>query len=535
MHDFAVSNGLRRIEDPITVFLYHDLDSLASEFEAATGRKYENWFGQNFREGKTGPLSSKDFVAVNTSASRYQEYSQSERQSKLAKSIFETYRRGLTGIWENTPNDAVSREGPRWLQEGAAEYFAYHALEPSGSEACYTIRGPVISYPPRKTGLSLRDLETGEGYYSLRDPRRDVFLALESLANWAGPESIFAYYASLHTGITWQEAFRAAFGMTLGEFYQRFEEHRAAGFPKQDCPADPPLVEMPGLPDWIKFQIYSEVDQSFVEELVKGARLIYEFGKSLDIPEPTGQIIVHVDSDLERLALWDLRTRRLPDIDTARKYWEDGGASAAKGLIVIGVPPSGKQWESDRIVFVMVHELVHSAFQHGLNGRLTDPAGFEGRGGVAVPRWLIEGMADFLPASGPPELSRYFAKRRAGALLFIEDTEITLKDAEVWPSKGFKLLRLEGDELVKATAIKDCIYQCGYLATELLASYVGLSRLPDYYMHLEPWMGQGREHELPSPGWRLAFEKAYGMTIKEFYERFEEHRAAGFPELDIPR
>ena len=44
-----------------------------------------------------------------------------------------------------------------------------------------------------------------------------------------------------------------------------------------------------------------------------------------------------------------------------------------------------------------------------------------------------------------------------------------------------------------------------------------------------------READYPQPGWRLAFEAAFGMTIDEFYELFEEHRAAGFPEMEIPK
>ena len=84
--------------------------------------------------------------------------------------------------------------------------------------------------------------------------------------------------------------------------------------------------------------------------------------------------------------------------------------------------------------------------------------------------------------------------------------------------------------------IIECIYRCGQIAVELLASRVGLGKLSDYYTHLEPWMiprGVPPE-EYPRPGWRLAFERAYGMTIEEFYELFEEHRAAGFPAVDIP-
>ena len=43
------------------------------------------------------------------------------------------------------------------------------------------------------------------------------------------------------------------------------------------------------------------------------------------------------------------------------------------------------------------------------------------------------------------------------------------------------------------------------------------------------------EKDYPRPGWREAFERAFGMTVEEFYELFEEHRAAGFPEVEVSK
>ena len=90
------------------------------------------------------------------------------------------------------------------------------------------------------------------------------------------------------------------------------------------------------------------------------------------------------------------------------------------------------------------------------------------------------------------------------------------------------------DKQAEYRAIRDCIYQCGYAAAELLASRVGVRKLADYYMLLEPWMTPSgvRESNFPDPGWRLAFQSAFGMTVDEFYELFEEHREADFPELE---
>ena len=93
---------------------------------------------------------------------------------------------------------------------------------------------------------------------------------------------------------------------------------------------------------------------------------------------------------------------------------------------------------------------------------------------------------------------------------------------EVWP---------EGISLSGTHEITNCIYLCGYMAAELLAAHIGVRKLSQYYMLLEPWMlpQDVRESELPRPGWRVAFERAFEIRVDEFYKVFEAYRAAGFP------
>ncbi len=63
------------------------------------------------------------------------------------------------------------------------------------------------------------------------------------------------------------------------------------------------------------------------------------------------------------------------------------------------------------------------------------------------------------------------------------------------------------------------------LAVELLASQVGEHGLLRYYLALKQ----------PGTTWPEVFREAFGMTVEEFYQLFEEHRAAGFPELNVPK
>ena len=260
--------------------------------------------------------------------------------------MFNVCRRALTGIWEGTPRDAVSREGPRWLIEGSAEYFAQLATGPRESEACDLSRGVAIYqgeviYLP--AALPLSRYETAQDFWSQRASSRYSSLAVELLAERAGPKSIFAYYASLRAGLAWQKAFERAFGVAIEEFYLLFEERRAAGFPQPSTaqagsPTPGPfdhLLQESGLPSYIKWDVESEVDRQDVESAILGVKLMHEFAQSLDLPDPSEPITITIYRDMEKMACkYSLQTGW--SLELSRKYWERGGAVAGKGTVNIG-------------------------------------------------------------------------------------------------------------------------------------------------------------------------------------------------------
>ena len=82
--------------------------------------------------------------------------------------------------------------------------------------------------------------------------------------------------------------------------------------------------------------------------------------------------------------------------------------------------------------------------------------------------------------------------------------------------------RLEELESLKALhAGKPNTNAFSRLATELLESYAGADALPRYFALM-----QGERH------WREAFKLAFKMPVEEFYFFFDEHRHAGFPEVN---
>ena len=321
----------------------------------------------------------------------------------------------------------------------------------------------------------------------------------------------------------------------MAKFYQLFEENRAAGFPEPGvsqssvAPMTTPgpfseLLQDPSLPHYIKWDVGSKVDRLDVESAILGVKLMHEFAQSQGIPDPAETITIAIYKDLEKMACkYAMETGW--NLETSTKYWKDGGAVAGQGsLHISGSAPERLNSDPQRLMRTLVHELTHVHFQTG-------QVGFPQRSGES-PRWLGEGTALLverllLQEDYPDAFTT--TRTRAGQISRAEATGLALRDAEVWPpSEGG---RVGLDEVGKR--IVNCIYACGYIAAELLASHVGVSRLFDYYRHLESWMEPWDDSE--GRKWRPAFERAYGMTVEEFYELFEEHRVAGFPEVDTPQ
>ena len=78
----------------------------------------------------------------------------------------------------------------------------------------------------------LIEMEKQEGYRGVAGVIYHFLIAAELLAKNSGESNLLEYHALQNSKTTWQEAFEKAFGMTVTQFYDLFEEHRAAGFPE---------------------------------------------------------------------------------------------------------------------------------------------------------------------------------------------------------------------------------------------------------------------------------------------------------------
>ena len=71
---------------------------------------------------------------------------------------------------------------------------------------------------------SLATLEIGNEFYSNRDSYNIGAFATHMLVEIAEPSSVPQFYLALRRSSDWKRAFESAFGLTVDEFYLRFDE-----------------------------------------------------------------------------------------------------------------------------------------------------------------------------------------------------------------------------------------------------------------------------------------------------------------------
>ena len=268
-------------------------------------------------------------------------------------------------------------------------------------------------------------------------------------------------------------------------------------------PAPPPFVE------WILVDdVLPEERQAF--EL--GVQVMYDFARSIDLPQPPDGIRIYVSRDPEKIGrAW---ARELGwSVERSIGSWRSSPPRAARDSIWIRVEYPATDVRDRHLAWlthVAAHELVHAAYQQGVLGLTTDHTWFE-ENPQYHPYWIAEGMADLyvhlaLSRAGQREY-------RQSRYMFVEAaTGLNVPLAEI----AERLPELSEPEP------RQCLYICGSAAVELLASHVGLRGLADFYISMQP-----------GSTWKQSFKDAYGMSVDEFYRIFDEHRDAEFPEVEL--
>ena len=188
-----------------TVYAGSDLDALATEYLAIRGRENAALCGDQDHDVIFQIVSCKDPALV------------------LAHEYVHVLQHQLA---------AGASLGPAWLTEGVAVYgeALHRAVVDQGltaSEGLDSRRRQEAAALLRAGELRpLRTLETVEDDAE-RIHYRLGFLAADWLADHSGVEALAGYYQRLPSSDNWQEAFEAAFGIAVDDFYDTFEAYRA--------------------------------------------------------------------------------------------------------------------------------------------------------------------------------------------------------------------------------------------------------------------------------------------------------------------
>ena len=125
--------------------------------------------------------------------------------------------------------DGHSPAGPRWLVHGAEEYAASTFRDAVGEASIDAVRRDQLDHPlaPDVETLVLAELETAAGF-NAQYSRAIAWLAVDYLVSQAGADSYMQYFRERAQHERWEDAFEAAFGLSVGEFYVAFADYASA-------------------------------------------------------------------------------------------------------------------------------------------------------------------------------------------------------------------------------------------------------------------------------------------------------------------
>ena len=237
MHDYTVALGLPETYEEISVHLYHNLDALRAAYARVKSISMEEsrsiWSSES-PQGRGGVGYA--FVNMGTP------WVQSDYPYHLFRIVAGEFNHPQKREWSvlrlSSAGDVVPEAGPRWLNSGPSGLLVTLVADQAGLRPYDERREWLVERSIRNPMQApLSTMETRVGFEAAGShPYSYSHLAAELLASHTGVSSLFQYYVNHRRGTPWQETFKNTFGMTIEEFYELFEKHSAAGFPKLDIP-----------------------------------------------------------------------------------------------------------------------------------------------------------------------------------------------------------------------------------------------------------------------------------------------------------
>ena len=241
MHRYASSLGLPPLPGYATFYLYHNPESAARTLARLERRRLEDARQKFVHDGWAGVagLEPEDedsgWIMFNLLAFvRHPEPRRYMRVAAHELSHVHQYTLQEYGHYDTTHQE-VRVIGPAWIQEGFATFHSDRALAMGGVVPYEQSRQKLIQQS-RQVDVQLEETETYDGLRAGPGRYDMAAMASELLAAKAGEEALISFWRLLGPDTPWREAFQAAFGMTVEEFYPLFEEHRDDGFPELGLP-----------------------------------------------------------------------------------------------------------------------------------------------------------------------------------------------------------------------------------------------------------------------------------------------------------
>ena len=269
---------------------------------------------------------------------------------------------------------------------------------------------------------------------------------------------------------------------------------------------DQPRKQPPITPEFIKWEVGDAVRPVEERAARLGVQWLFEYAESVGWPIAGDDIDVYLmtDEPLAYAAAIEDGTIDEGEIESKLEFIKGIGGFASGDSTFNRATEEGDPIDVVRLrstASVVIHEVIHVAFQRNLFG--FDWSSLNRDYAVHPPRWFVEGMATYFH----------------GFISSIHGGDLCRGDCVDWingvPVSEIPLSSSE-DSIY-------CAHACGAFAIELLASIVGQRHIVDFYIM-----------QRPGQTWQQTFKEAFGISVPDFYARYDRHRAAGFPELNPP-
>ena len=261
--------------------------------------------------------------------------------------------------------------------------------------------------------------------------------------------------------------------------------------------------------DYVKWEIGSEVSSTDQQNAKYAVQLMHDYMVSLGMPKIEKDITFHLYYNHDTMAAALARLTGWSFEKTWDRLGPDGSSGmCGKGFAFANLSSQHIQRIPEKGLISLAAGEFYCAQKYDWSElRLSSPGDEVPKAG---PRWLSSGINYFMVHHVLSEaLHDTHDGYREWLLSGVQGEYAPLRTMET--RVGFK-------------AAGSNPYRYSALAAELLASHNGVHSLMHYFISLKH-----------GTTWQKEFQNTFGMSVDEFYGLFEEHRAAGYPELSIPK